>query len=62
MTEELGKHPILVYLTLVLPIVLLAIGAAVGASVFLLILVVAWLGISFIILFLPIESDNGSSS
>jgi hypothetical protein len=62
MAEELKKHPILTYLTFVLPMALLAIGAAVKANVFLMILTIAWLGVAFMVLFLPIESDNGSSS
>lgn len=62
MAEELKKHPILTYFTFVLPMALLAIGAAVRANVFLMILVVAWLGVSFLVLFLPIEADNGTSS
>jgi len=62
MAEELKKHPILTYLTFVLPMALLAIGAAIHANVFLMILTIAWLGVAFMVLFLPIESDNGSSS
>lgn len=61
MAERLLEHPLLVYLTFVLPIVLLALGIAANASVFLIMLDLAWLGISFMILFLPIASDNGSS-
>ena len=62
MTEELKKHPILTYLTFVLPIALLIIGAAVKANVLLMIITLAWLGVAFMILFLPMEADNGSSS
>lgn len=62
MAEELKKHPILTYLTFVLPMVLLVIGAAISASVLLLILTMAWLGVAFMMLFLPIESDDGTST
>lgn len=61
MSERLLEHPMLVYLTFVLPILLLAVAIAVNANVFLIILDLAWLGVSFMILFLPIASDNGSS-
>jgi hypothetical protein len=61
MSERLIEHPLLLYVTFVLPILLLAVGIAFNASVFLLILDVAWLGISFMILYLPIASDNGTS-
>lgn len=61
MAERLLEHPMLVYVTFVLPMLLLAVGIAANASVFLIILDLAWLGISFMVLFLPIASDNGSS-
>ncbi len=61
MAEELKKHPLLTYITFVLPMALLAIGVAVSANVLLLIFTIAWLGAAFMILFLPIEADNGSS-
>lgn len=62
MAEELKKHPILTYLTFVLPMALLLIGIVNGVNVLLLIITIAWLGIAFMMLFLPIESDNGASS
>ncbi|MBU0684451.1 MAG: hypothetical protein ABIE25_07720 [Thermoplasmatota archaeon] len=61
MSERLLEHPLLVYVTFVLPMLLLVVGIAVNASVFLIMLDLAWLGVSFIILYLPIASDNGSS-
>jgi hypothetical protein len=61
MSERLLEHPMLVYLTFVLPMLLLAVGIAVKASVFLIIMDLAWLGVSFMVLFLPIATDNGSS-
>jgi len=62
MAERLTEHPILTYLTFVLPVLLLIIALAVSASVFVIILVLAWLGIAFVVLLLPIESDDGSST
>lgn len=62
MSEKFRAHPILLYLTFVLPILLLALGVLLTANVFLLILTTAWLGVAFVILFLPIASDDGSSS
>jgi F0F1-type ATP synthase assembly protein I len=61
MAGTFGDHPLLTYVTFVLPIVLLTIALVVQASVFLIILIVAWLGVSFVVLFLPIETDDGSS-
>jgi ABC-type Fe3+ transport system permease subunit len=61
MSEKLAGHPVLVYVTFVLPIVLLALGIVFKANVFLLILTIAWLGTAFIVLFLPVASDNGTS-
>lgn len=57
MAEKLTDHPLLLYLTFVLPIVLLALGIIVKANVFILIIISAWLGVAFVLLFLPIESD-----
>jgi hypothetical protein len=62
MAEKLREHPILTYVTFVLPILLLAIAAYVQANVFLIIIILVWLGVAMMMLFLPIESDNGSSS
>lgn len=57
MAEKFAEHPLLLYLTFVLPILLLALGIIFKANVFVLIIVTAWLGVSFVLLFLPIESD-----
>jgi hypothetical protein len=62
MAERLNEHPILTYVTLVMPMLLLAIALLVNANVFLLIIILLWLGVAFVVLFLPIESDDGSSS
>ncbi len=61
MAERLRDHPLLVYLTFVLPIALLIIGMLVKANVLLLIAIAAWLGVSFIVLFLPVAPDEGES-
>ena len=62
MAERLRDHPLLLYLTFVLPITLLALGILLKANVFLLIVVAAWLGVSFIVLFLPVAPEEGESS
>jgi hypothetical protein len=36
-------------------------GVVFGANVFLLIVTAAWLGVAFMVIFLPMSSDNGSS-
>jgi len=61
MAERLTDHPILVYLTFVLPMLLLALGIIFHASSFQIIVIMAWLGVAIVVLFLPIASDNGSS-
>jgi hypothetical protein len=61
MAEKLTDHPILLYLTFVLPMLLLALGVVFHASSFQIIVLMAWLGVALVILFLPIASDNGSS-
>jgi hypothetical protein len=61
MADKFGEHPLLVYITIVLPVLLLAMGVLVNANIFLIIITMVWLGVSFVILFLPIETDNGSS-
>lgn len=61
MAERLREHPILVYLTFVMPMLLLALGIILKANVFLLILVSVWLGVAFVVLFLPVAPDEGGS-
>ena len=61
MEERLRDHPLVFYFAFITPIALLAIGALAHASVLFLIAAAAWLGISVMLLFLPIASDNGSS-
>jgi len=60
MAERFTDHPLLLYLTFILPMALLALGIISKANVFLLIIVSAWLGVSLILLFLPIETDVAS--
>jgi hypothetical protein len=62
MAEKLREHPILTYVTFLLPMLLLAIAMIVEANVFLIIMILVWLGVAMMMLFLPIESDDGSSS
>jgi len=62
MAEKLSEHPILLYVTFVMPLVLLLLAMVFSASLFLIMTLLAWLGIAFVVLFLPISSDNGSSS
>jgi len=60
MAERFTDHPLLLYLTFILPMALLALGIIFKANVFLLIIVSAWLGVSLMLLFLPIETDVAS--
>jgi len=62
MAEKLTDHPLVLYVAFVMPIALLIIGALAHVGVLFIIIAAAWLGISFILLFLPISSDNGTSS
>ena len=57
MAEKFTEHPILLYLTFVMPMILLALGIIFNANVFLLIVATAGVGVAMILLFLPIESD-----
>ncbi len=61
MAERLRDHLLILYVAFVMPILLLIIGALVHANVLLLILAAVWLGVSFILLFLPMASDNGGA-
>jgi len=58
MAEKLTEHPILLYLIFIMPMILLALGIIFRANVFLLIIATAWIGVSLILFFLPIESDT----
>jgi hypothetical protein len=61
MSEEMSSHPLLTYLTFILPAILLVIALIVGAGIGYIIAILTLLGIVFILFFLPIETDNGSS-
>lgn len=60
MAEGISGHPIIAYLTFVVPIVLLVLGIVFDASVFLLIMTILWLGLAFAVLYLPLASDDAS--
>lgn len=61
MSEKLREHPIIVYLAFVLPVLMLVSAVVLGASVLVFLAIMAWIGISFMVLFLPVTSDDGSS-
>jgi len=61
MSSILKEHPLIIYLTLILPALLLGVAVLIGANLFLIILILAWIGVSFIILFVPVTTDSGSS-
>ena len=61
MAERLSEHPFVAYLTFVLPAALLVLGILLRANLLYIMFSAAWLGISFVILYLPIAADNGSS-
>jgi hypothetical protein len=61
MVFKAREHPLMFYLTFVMPAVLFALGAVFRANVFLLILCGMWLGISFLILYLPLEAEGEQS-
>lgn len=60
MAEGMSGHPILAYLTFVLPIALLVLWVAIGASVFLIIMTILWLATAFGVLYLPLAGDDSS--
>lgn len=62
MAEGMSGHPILAYLTFVLPIILLVLAIVFNASVLLIILTILWLGTAFAVLYLPLADDDGSKA
>lgn len=60
MAEGISGHPIIAYLTFVMPIVLLVLGMIFDANVFLMIMTILWLGVAFAVLYLPLASDGGT--
>lgn len=61
MSEEMSGHPLLAYLTFILPALLLAVALLAGANILYIIAILTLLGVVFVLFFLPIESDNGTS-
>jgi hypothetical protein len=61
MAFRIRDYPILLYLTILLPILLLAVWWIVGGSVWYLMLILTWLGTSFVLFFLPIDSEKSYS-
>lgn len=62
MAEKIFDHPALAYLTFVLPVILLALGALFRANVLLIIIAIVWLGVAMAILYLPLAKDDGSGA
>jgi galactitol-specific phosphotransferase system IIC component len=58
MAFNLREHPLMFYVTFVLPAVLFILGAMFRANVFLIILCGVWLGVAFLVLYLPLETEN----
>ncbi len=58
MAFRIGDHPLIFFVTFVLPAFLLLLGIIFHASVLQFILCGAWLGFSFMVLYLPVESES----
>jgi hypothetical protein len=61
MSEKLKEHPVIVYLVFVLPVLMFVSAMILGASVLVFLGILAWIGISFLVLFLPVSNDSGTS-
>lgn len=61
MSSILKEHPLIIYMALILPALLLGAAILLGANLFLIMVILVWIGISFIILVLPVTTDSGSS-
>ncbi len=61
MSENLREHPLIVYLAFVLPALLFVSAIVLRANVLIFLVILAWIGISFMMLFLPVSNDIGSS-
>jgi len=61
MSSVLKEHPLIIYISLILPALLLGASVLLEASLFLIMVILVWIGISFIILVLPVTTDSGSS-
>ncbi len=60
MAEGTSGHPILTYLTFVVPALLLVLAVVFDASILFMIMTILWLGVAFGVLYLPLVGDNGS--
>ena len=58
MAFRIDEHPMTFFVTFALPALLMLLGVLFGASAFLFILCGSWLGVSFLILYLPHEADE----
>ena len=58
MAEKFTEHPILSYLIFIMPMLLLVLGMIFKANVFLMIIATTLVGVTMIVLFLPVESDT----
>jgi len=61
MSEKLREHPLIVYTAFILPALLFVSAILLGANVFVFLVILAWIGVSFMVLFLPVSEDSGSS-
>ena len=61
MSFRIREHPLVFYVTFVLPGILLLIGIVTNINVLFLLLCTVWFGVSFLILYLPVETENGQA-
>ena len=59
MTFSIRQHPMIFFATFPLPALLMVLGAVFHASAFLFIICGTWIGVALMILYLPVETDNG---
>ncbi len=57
MAFSISEHPMIFFVTFVLPAMLLVLGAIFNASAFLFIMCGTWLGVALMILYLPVEKE-----
>ena len=60
MAFRIGEHPMIFFVTFALPALLMFLGVIFEASAFLFILCGTWLGVSFLVLYLPHEADESA--
>ncbi|UCE91479.1 MAG: hypothetical protein JSV90_08790 [Methanobacteriota archaeon] len=58
MAFRIGEHPMIFFVTFALPALLMFLGVIFEASAFLFILCTGWLGVAFLVLYLPQETDD----